>query len=181
MIRILVLLITMHFSFLAKSQQALAADEILKKAYVQAKEQSKKVFVIFHASWCAPCKKLDSSMNHSSVKAFFDNAFVKVHLTVFESKGKETRENPGALDLFSKFSGLKEHSLPFWIIFDEMGNFLADAQITKGVNVGCPSEKEEIAFFVSVLKKTTVISEEQVNAVINRFSNLPVITIREFP
>ena len=43
-------------------QQSVAqekASTILKDAYKQAKIEKKNVFVIFHASWCGWCKKMD--------------------------------------------------------------------------------------------------------------------------
>ncbi|MBK7374589.1 MAG: hypothetical protein IPJ02_03205 [Chitinophagaceae bacterium] len=51
--------------------------------------------LIFHASWCGWCHKMDTSLNDISVKRFFDDNFVITHITVLESKGKERLENPG--------------------------------------------------------------------------------------
>src|SRR6188474_3721732 len=74
-----------------------SAEEILKEAFATAQKKDKKVLIIFHASWCSWCHKMDTSLNDVSVKKFFDENFVIRHLVVFDSKGKENLENPGAL------------------------------------------------------------------------------------
>src|SRR6188472_3318713 len=81
------------------AQQVPSADQILKEARAQAAKENKNVMVIFHASWCGWCHKMDTSLNDASVKKFFDDNFVIRHLVVFESKGKENLENPGALEM----------------------------------------------------------------------------------
>ena len=59
-----------------------SADEIMKEAFAVAKKQNKKVLVMFHASWCGWCHKMDTSLNDASVKKFFDDNFVIRHLVV---------------------------------------------------------------------------------------------------
>ena len=78
------------------------ANAVLKKAVVDAGNENKKVLLIFHASWCGWCHKMDSSLNDLSCKKFFDENFVITHITVLESKGKENLENPGGLEMMEK-------------------------------------------------------------------------------
>ena len=40
-----------------------SSGDILEKAYKQARLENKNVFVIFHASWCGWCHKMDTSLN----------------------------------------------------------------------------------------------------------------------
>jgi thioredoxin-related protein len=74
-----------------------SAEEIMKEAFTLAKKQNKKVLVMFHASWCGWCHKMDTSLNDASVKKFFDDNFVIRHLVVFESKGKVNLGKPGCI------------------------------------------------------------------------------------
>ena len=154
----------------------LSANDILQQAYKQAAKEKKKVFVMFHASWCTWCHKMDSSMNDKVCKKFFDENFVMHHLVVSESKDNMDLENPGAEALRVKYHG-DESGIPFWLIFDTQGNLLADSQIrpegagldAKGANVGCPAEPEEVAYFISVLKQTTSLNSQQLAVIESRF------------
>jgi thiol-disulfide isomerase/thioredoxin len=151
------------------------ADEIMKEAYVIAKKENKKVLLMFHASWCGWCHKMDTSLNDPLVKKFFDDNFVIRHLVVFESKGKENLENPGALEMLTKYEG-KEEGIPFWLIFDKSEKFLADSRM-KGMengleklqNTGCPASKEEVDHFIAVLKRVTSLKDEELEKIRTRF------------
>jgi len=152
-----------------------SAEEIMKDAFWVAKKQNKKVLIIFHASWCGWCHKMDTSLNDPSVKKYFDDNFVIRHLVVFESKGKENLETPGALNMISKYNG-KEEGIPFWLIFDKEENFLADSRMKSIVNgteklqnTGCPASKEEVDYFTEVLKKTTALKEDELEKIRIRF------------
>jgi len=161
---------------LHSQQMPLTAEEILKEAYEAASKENKKVFIIFHASWCGWCRKMDASMNDESCKKFFDGNFVVRHLVVQESKNKKHLENPGAEEFNNKYGG-KDEGLPYWLIFDKNGNLLADSKIrpegvgldSPGDNSGCPATVQEVEFFISVLKKTTGISAEQEVTITKRF------------
>ena len=150
------------------------ASEILQEAKTQASAENKNVFVIFHASWCGWCHRMDSLMNSPSCKTFFSDNYVVKHLVVLESPTKKNLENPGAMDLMKKYHGEKQ-GIPFWLIFDKAGNLLADSQVrpagvgfdTAGENTGCPATQQEVDFFVSMLKKTSRLNDDQL-AVIGR-------------
>src|SRR5579875_907445 len=134
-----ILIIIFSLSILTmNAQEVLPANIVMKEAYSKAAKEHKNVMVIFHASWCGWCHKMDSSLNDASVKNFFDNNYVIVHLTVHESKGKENLENPGALEMLTKYKG-EGLGIPFWLVFDKNGNLLGDALLKPGVNVGCPA------------------------------------------
>lgn len=151
------------------------AEEIMNEAFAIAKKQDKKVLAIFHASWCSWCHKMDTSLNDPSVKKFFDDNFVIRHLVVFESKQKKNLENPGALEMLTKYNA-KDEGIPFWLIFDKDEKFLADSRMTTVVNgveklqnTGCPATKEEVDYFIQVLKKTTSLKEDQLEKITTRF------------
>ncbi len=156
----------------------LSADEIMKGALLQATKENKKVFIIFHASWCGWCHKMDSSMNDKSCKQFFDDNFIVRHLDVDEYKeDKKALQNPGANELRTKYHG-DSVGIPFWLIFDKDGKLLADSKIrtdgasfdSAGDNVGCPSEEKEVVYFIKVLKSTTALTPQQEEIISRRFS-----------
>src|SRR5271154_1019564 len=113
--------------FSARAQQsAFTADQIMKEAFETANQENKKVFIIFHASWCGWCHKMDSSMNDKTCHQFFDDNFVIRHLDVDEYKeDKKPLQNPGANELRTKYHG-DSVGIPFWFILDKDGKLLAD-------------------------------------------------------
>jgi len=152
-----------------------SADAILKEASAQAAKEKKNVFVLFHASWCGWCHKMDGAMNDSKVKKFFDDNYVIRHLTVYESKGKEQLENPGALELLTKYKG-NDQGIPYWFIFDKDGKMLADSKIRaegagleQGDNMGCPANEKEVQQFVKVLKATSKLKDDELKTIYTRF------------
>jgi thioredoxin-related protein len=152
-----------------------SADNILKAALQEAKKENKKVFIMFHASWCGWCHKMDNSMNDPTCKDFFEKNFVIRHLVVDESKDKKDLENPGANELRTKYYG-DGQGIPFWLVFDKDGKLLSDSKIHKegeipegGQNVGCPANEEEVTFFINLLKKSTNLSAEDEARIRTRF------------
>jgi len=157
------------------AQSPNSASEILKQAYSLAAKEKKNVFVIFHASWCGWCKKMDTAMNDQSVKKFFTDNYVIRHLVVYESKGKENLENPGALDLLKKYKG-DDQGIPYWFVFDKEGKLLADSKIRPegggletGENSGCPASEKEVDYFLKVLKETSPLTETELAIIQKRF------------
>jgi thioredoxin-related protein len=144
------------------------ADAVMKLAYKQAGKQKKNVFVMFHASWCGWCKKMDKAMQDESCKTFFDNNFVISHLTMQERGENKKLENEGADALLEKWGG-KNQGLPFWVILNEKGEMLANGLMENGENTGCPASPEEVEAFVKALQKTTKIDEKTQKAIQDRF------------
>ena len=156
------------FLLASHAQQPPAAAVILQKAAQRAALEKKNVFIIFHASWCVWCRRMDTAMSDPSVKAYFDEAFVVEHLTVNETKGKEHLQHPGAEALLEKHGG-KNQGIPFWLIFDANLNLLASALMPSGENSGCPASGEEVEHFINVLQKTTRLEEKALQAIRTRF------------
>lgn len=156
------------------AQKAPASGKIMEAAYKQAKKEKKNVIVIFHASWCGWCKKMDTAMNDKICKSFFDDNYVTVHLTVDEKN--KNLENPGA-DVFRKKYHGEEAGLPFWLIMDKEGTLLGDSFIRKegqsldtpGENIGCPAADNEVAAFCALLKKTSKITDDELLIIGERF------------
>lgn len=153
---------------LLSQQTPLPAGKILGDAFALASKENKHVLVIFHASWCGWCRRMDSSINNKTCKDLFDTNYIIRHLVVYEAENKKNLENPGALDVLTKYKG-NDQGLPYWMVFDKAGKLLADSQMrpggydlsASGNNTGCPATKEEVAHFISVLKKTSSLKAEQ--------------------
>lgn len=144
------------------------ADEILQPAYEKAAAENKNVLLIFHASWCGWCRKLDSCLLDPAVKPLIDKSYNVVHLTVYESRNKKHLENAGALDFLTRNGGA-DKGLPYWYVLDKGGAVLSNAEYQPGQNAGCPATEEEVAYFITVLKKTSSLTDDELTIIKKRF------------
>ncbi|MBK5269495.1 MAG: thioredoxin family protein, partial [Bacteroidia bacterium] len=53
-----------------------SADAVLKAAFVQATSGKKNVFVMFHASWCAWCHKMDTALYDPVCRKLFSDNYI---------------------------------------------------------------------------------------------------------
>jgi thioredoxin-related protein len=158
------------FSFcftLAQLSEPQSSDDIMNAAYKQAKEENKNVFLIFHASWCSWCKRLDKAMNSDELKKIFEDNFVITHLDVQERNEKiALLENPGGKELMAKLGGEKS-GLPFYAFLDREGKLISNSNVMdKETNIGYPGSEEEIAAFGKLLKLSSAkLSDEQLSKI----------------
>ncbi len=129
-----------------------SADSILKKAYAESSKSHRPVLLIFHASWCGWCHKLDDFLARPDIKPLFDKSLVVTHLDVMESATKSDLENKGGKEVLSQYGGAKS-GLPFMVIIDAKGKKLIDSNAPKTGNTGFPAEPAEVAHFISMLDK----------------------------
>jgi thioredoxin-related protein len=153
--------VIVFFLFLFLSNAAIAqsvtpdsAQTILTAAVNQAAASHKTVLVMFHASWCSWCKRLDTAFVNPELQGIINEHFVVTHIDVLERKEKIALvENPGGAALLKSWGGEKS-GIPFLVFLDSTGTKIADSNVMPDhQNIGYPGSKEEIAAFVSLIKK----------------------------
>ena len=174
-ITVLVIGLIFYSGFLYSQAPPESAEVVLQSAYKEAAKKNKNVIVLFHASLCVWCRKMDTSMNDPKVQKYFTDNYVIKHLVVHESKDKKVLENPGAEDLLKKYHG-NDSGIPYWLVFDKSGKLLADSKVRaegegldKGQNSGCPATEQEVEHFINVLKKTSSLKPEELAVIAKRF------------
>jgi thiol-disulfide isomerase/thioredoxin len=70
------------------AQTPAPAHELFESAKVQVQQQHKLIFLVFGASWCGPCHRLDAFLAASEPRRILDKYFVEAKIDVLEQKGK---------------------------------------------------------------------------------------------
>jgi thioredoxin-related protein len=169
---LLSILLSASLSF-AQSEKPRSADEILNESIGVAKASHKSVFVIFHASWCSWCKRLEKVLETPDVKKIIDEHFVIARIDVLEQNDKiEEFENPGGKELMKKFGGEKS-GLPYYLFLNGSGKKIADSNALPGSqNIGYPGAPEEFTAFENLLKKSAKsITPDQLSVIIESIKN----------
>lgn len=149
-------------SVFAQAEKPAEASVILEKAFASAKQSKKQVLLVYHASWCKWCRKLDSALTSTELKPVIDKYFVLTHLDVNERKEKiELLENPGAKELLKQHGG-EQAGLPYYAVLNAKGKLLENSkQMPDKSNIGYPGAPDEIKLFVGMLKKANKQMKKQ--------------------
>lgn len=139
----------------SQSSKPEPAAVILTAAIQKAESSHKTVLLVFHASWCSWCKRLDAALEEPTIKELMEEQYVIARLDVLESGDKiQTLENPGGKKIMVDLGGEKS-GLPFYAFIDAKGKKIADSNVMpKDQNIGYPGSQEEIVAFEKLLKKT---------------------------
>lgn len=116
---------------------------------------------------------MDTALASADIKKFVDDNYIITHLVVGERD--KNLDNEGAAALRRQYNG-EGQWIPFWVVLNRKGKLLADSKLRKpgegpdkGTNVGCPAKKEEVTHFISVLKKTSRLNDDQLKLIYIRF------------
>ncbi len=139
----------------AQDSAPLPAKTLLQLAQRKEKKPAKAILVMFHASWCGWCKRLDAAMQQPEFKKMFEDNYIQVTLDVQENgEKKQTLENPGGAEMMKELGGEKS-GLPFYAFLNAKGKKLADSNVMpKAQNIGYPGSPEEITAFMELIRKT---------------------------
>ena len=130
------------------------AEAILAGASKEARAGKRNLLVVFHASWCGWCRKLDALLADPKVAEILERHYVRTALTVLERGERQALENAGAEELLAALAG-RDAGLPFTAVLAR-GTRTAIATSNAagpGTNVGFPSAAEELDHFVAMLRK----------------------------
>jgi len=143
------------FSMVGQNVKPDSAQTILKAAVIKAQSSKLNVLLIFHATWCGWCKRLERAINDTAVKPLIDENYIVTMLDVKERGDKiQIYENPGGQNIMSEFGG-NNAGLPFIVFLNGKGTMIANSNVMpKNQNIGYPGSKEEISAFVKLLQKT---------------------------
>ncbi len=164
----------------AQTAPVLDANTVLQNAQQKAKQEKKKIFLKFTASWCGWCHKMDAAMKDSSTLKLFTNNYIIAYLDVMEMGDKKNLEHKGGIDIMKNYGG-NNQGLPYWVILDEKGKLLANSLIKgdgenldspKGNNAGCPASDNEIPYFLRVLKSTSKLTDAELEIIKVRFEKI---------
>lgn len=138
------------------------ASKALSRLETKAGREHKNVFLVFHASWCGWCHKLDQLMNDSRFKNAFGDNYEVLQVDVMENGPKKSLETPGGLELM-KAAGGEGQGLPYYAIYSPKGSLLMDSK--NPANIGYPSQPSEISYFIKLLETTApAISATQLSS-----------------
>jgi thiol-disulfide isomerase/thioredoxin/protocatechuate 3,4-dioxygenase beta subunit len=128
------------------------AQKMLADGLRRAQTEDKRLFFIFSASWCGPCRMLAEFL--SKHKSELDKHYVFVKLDI----SRDDHANA----VRDQYKGAKTGGVPWFTILDAQGNSLitsndpaADPAAHFGnSNIGFPSEPSAIKHFLNMLKTT---------------------------
>jgi len=148
-----------NFSY-AQNQVTKLIDDALSKAKVE----HKYILVNFMATSCEMSSKLNKQLNSDTCKSLFDSSYIVVNIEIPEERAKDyfTHTNQTKKDC-------KSNGFPFWYILDENGNFIEISYDENGNNIGYPSTKEKIDDFITIIRKTSKLSETSLLSLANSF------------
>ena len=123
------------------------AERVVAQAAKRAGTSGRNVMVVFHASWCRWCHRLEALLADPDVKRAVGGSYEVVWVDVLERSGHTDLETPGGNALLAALGG--GEGLPFVA-------FLSPARATLATSgqIGYPGTTAEIDAFLALLRST---------------------------
>lgn len=143
----------------ACAQSGPTAQQLVSAAEVTARKEHKNVFVVFHASWCGWCHKLEKLMGSADYKPLFETNYEVVWVDIAEHDAQHPETLGG--EALAKQLGAADQGLPFYTILNPNGKTLGDSRNGKAGNIGYPGEPGEVTYFMGLLKSSAPHASDQ--------------------
>jgi thioredoxin-related protein len=151
------------FGSVLLAQRPTLANQVFEDAKAQAAQQHRLIFLVFGASWCGPCHRMDAFLVAPEIRQILEKYFVLAKLNVEEKAGKHPElESPGGEDLAAKLGGANAKGgvvgVPYFLFLDANGEPIVNSRRPVegrpgGANIGYPAKPEEIDWFMTMLNK----------------------------
>ena len=138
-----------------------SAEVLLNNALTQAKIENKLVFLRFSETWCSYCTRMQNILDRPNMQRILGKELIdlKIDLT----------NTPGARPIYKKYTH-EVGGVPWFAFLDTAGAAAATSVGPEG-NIGCPATDGEIIFFTGELKRTTKLSDSELEEVAYEFKH----------